>query len=482
MADDYAFTPGTGAIGAADDIGGVLYPRAKLSLGADGSAVDAVGGAGAVGTDVQRVTLASNDPAVAALQVIDDWDETNRAAVNIIAGQVGVQGGSGSTNALTQRVVLATDVALPAGTNAIGKLAANAGVIIGSVDVNSHSALVAGSAIIGNVGIDQTTPGTTNGVVVTTALPAGTNAIGKLSANSGVDIGDVDVTSLPALAAGTNNIGDVDVLTLPVAFNAGSASATTVRIVSATDDPVVAGVGGTSDAAATAGSTGSVNAKLRLATTQLDAVSTAVAIMDDWDESDRAKVNIIAGQVGVAGGTGTDSALTQRVTLATNVGLPAGEAFLGAVGGKTVVKNLTMTTDTSAYASGDVIADTQQLDAAFRITDGKGVLQSLVLIDESDQKAALTVNFHDTSTSLGTENAAPSISDANAIGYLGSVDIATGDYRDWGGVSVVCLKGIGLPISAASGTDDLYVSILNSTGTPTYGATAIKLRLGILQD
>lgn len=46
--------------------------------------------------------------------------------VNTIAGQTGVQGGSGTTNALTQRVVLATDVALPAGTNTIGnvKLAA----------------------------------------------------------------------------------------------------------------------------------------------------------------------------------------------------------------------------------------------------------------------------------------------------------------------------------------------------------------------
>lgn len=52
--------------------------------------------------------------------------------------------------------------------------------------------------------IDQTTPGTTNGVVVTTALPSGTN-----------NIGDVDVLSLPSIPAGTNNIGDVDVLTLP---------------------------------------------------------------------------------------------------------------------------------------------------------------------------------------------------------------------------------------------------------------------------
>lgn len=44
-------------------------------------------------------------------------------------------------------------------------------------------------------------------VDVGTALPAGTNAIGKLAANSGVDIGDVDVTSQPARAATTDNIG-----------------------------------------------------------------------------------------------------------------------------------------------------------------------------------------------------------------------------------------------------------------------------------
>lgn len=41
---------------------------------------------------------------------------------------------------------------------------------------------------------------------IDTALPAGTNAIGKLAANSGVDIGDVDITSI---AAGNNIIGQV---------------------------------------------------------------------------------------------------------------------------------------------------------------------------------------------------------------------------------------------------------------------------------
>lgn len=51
--------------------------------------------------------------------------------------------------------------------------------------------------------------GTEMQVDVVAALPAGTNAIGKLAANSGVDIGDVDVTSI---SAGTNAIGNVGLI------------------------------------------------------------------------------------------------------------------------------------------------------------------------------------------------------------------------------------------------------------------------------
>lgn len=40
MADNVAITPGTGATIAADDIGGVLYPRNKVVFGADGTATD----------------------------------------------------------------------------------------------------------------------------------------------------------------------------------------------------------------------------------------------------------------------------------------------------------------------------------------------------------------------------------------------------------------------------------------------------------
>ncbi len=47
----------------------------------------------------------------------------------------------------------------------------------------ASGATPAGTAIIGKVGIDQTTPGTTNGVQVNAALPAGTNSIGGTKDN-----------------------------------------------------------------------------------------------------------------------------------------------------------------------------------------------------------------------------------------------------------------------------------------------------------
>lgn len=131
MADTLTITTATGtATLATDDIGGVHHQRVKLSIGADGSATDAPGGAGAVSAGVPRVTLASDDPAVAllgtidadtgaistntsgaatSLAIIDDWDETDRAKVNIIVGQAGIAAGAGAVGVTVPRVTLASD-------------------------------------------------------------------------------------------------------------------------------------------------------------------------------------------------------------------------------------------------------------------------------------------------------------------------------------------------------------------------------------
>lgn len=207
-------------------------------------------------------TLAEQQTQTASLSVLDDWDESDRAKVNPIVGQAGLQGGAGAVSANTIRAVLATDqttipvtatqsgtwnitnvsgtVSLPTGA-ATSALQTQPGVDIGDVTINnaagasavniqdggnsitvdgSVSATVSGT-VTANIGTistiaTETTLSTLNGkvtacntgaVTISAALPAGTNAIGKLAANSGVDIGDVDVTSI-TLPTGSATLSD----------------------------------------------------------------------------------------------------------------------------------------------------------------------------------------------------------------------------------------------------------------------------------
>lgn len=221
MADNLELNAGSGGASlSTDDVSGQHYQRIKLTDGtansteviagdtANGLDVDVTRVSGTVtvagtvtasaGTNLNTSTLAleagGNLATIAAsLGVVDDWDETDRAKVNIIVGQAGVAGGSGTVDATTQRMVLATDVALPAGTNAIGKLASNTGVDIGDVDVTS---VVPGtSATSLGKAIDSAAGATDTGVAT---LVKRTDTLGTLTPVDG-DYVAAQVTSRGAL-------------------------------------------------------------------------------------------------------------------------------------------------------------------------------------------------------------------------------------------------------------------------------------------
>ena len=150
--------------------------------------------------------------------------------------------------------------------------------------------------------------------------------------------------------------------------------------------------------------------------------------------------------------------------------------------GKTVYVNVDLTLDTSPYAAGDLLADTQSIANLFRAVGLGGVLMSMEVIDKDDQGAGFSVIFVDANVSFGTENAPPSISDTDAQSILGRADVTTADYLDLGGVRVASIKNIGLALQPASGTRDGYLAVINGAGTPTYTASGICLRLGMLLD
>lgn len=150
---------------------------------------------------------------------------------------------------------------------------------------------------------------------------------------------------------------------------------------------------------------------------------------------------------------------------------------------KSALKDVTLSLDTSAYADGDVLAATQEITHVFDIDGGTGIWQSAVVIDKDDQGQAFDIWLLGDDVSIGTENAAVSVSDANAAYLLGKVSIASGDYYDAGGVRVATKAGsdLGFLVQAAADSRSLFVAAV-SRGTGTYTASGIVLRLGFLRD
>lgn len=142
------------------------------------------------------------------------------------------------------------------------------------------------------------------------------------------------------------------------------------------------------------------------------------------------------------------------------------------------VVDVLITPDAAILAAGEIIADNLPF-TIFRAGGVGGTLDSVTIIDQSTQGAALTVLFFDVATSLGTPNSLPTISAALAAGFLGLVSFATTDYVSLVNSRVATKGNLGIALKATSSTQQIGVALLNGAGTPTYGATTIKLRLGL---
>lgn len=118
-----------------------------------------------------------------------------------------------------------------------------------------------------------------------------------------VNLGSNNDVTVTAISAGNNNIGNVDIVTLPSGNLGQQAMAASLSVVPASDITDATYIG---------------DIKFAEAEPNSAAIKTAVEKLDDWDESDRAKVNPIAGQAGIAANAGVMSALTTRITIATD--------------------------------------------------------------------------------------------------------------------------------------------------------------------
>jgi len=187
--------------------------------------------------------------------------------------------------------------------------------------------------------------------------------------------------------------------------------------------------------------------------TLTSAIKTAVEKIDDMISGNEAQVDIVAS-------------------------LPAGEAHVGEVGSNGKLVELTLSLDTNAYADGDVLADTQELTSAVRVAAGSGYIMQVRVNDKDDQGQPFDIYILQTNVSIGTENAAVSITDANADEIIGRIPVYSSDYYDMGGCRVAYPTMDPILVEAAAGSTSIYIAGV-SRGTGTYTASGITLMFGM---
>lgn len=163
--------------------------------------------------------------------------------------------------------------------------------------------------------------------------------------------------------------------------------------------------------------------------------------------------------------------------------LTASEVHAGKVGGETALIDVTLSLDTNAYAIGDVLAEAQEVADAMRINGGTGTLQSIAVNSKDDQGFGFDLFFFSGAVTFGTENSAPSLSDADGDKFLARVPIGASELIDLGGTRVASKtgEGLGQVLKSAADSRSIYIAAM-AQGAGTYSASGITLRLGILLD
>ena len=193
---------------------------------------------------------------------------------------------------------------------------------------------------------------------------------------------------------------------------------------------------------------------------------------------------------GTAGAPSADVLTVQGI--GGGVALPVAGSFTGTVtttgnlGGYSATAAPTITVSTSpAYSAGDLVGGKLTLSSLLRTSGGTGLLQSILLRDTSNQKAALELIIFDSdpSSTTFTDNGALSINAADVPKIIRRISIAAADYVTIGSMAVADTDPVSKVLKAASGVD-LYACLVAATGsTPTYASTsALSLTIGVLQD
>lgn len=141
--------------------------------------------------------------------------------------------------------------------------------------------------------------------------------------------------------------------------------------------------------------------------------------------------------------------------------------------------------DTAIYANNDVLFNPVAIALPRWPKDGsplRGEITHVQVLDEDFQSQAMDLIFQRVSQNLGTINLAASISDANARDIIGHIPVVAADFKSLVGSSQAVpqfQRPLAFELPVVAGVPTLYMAAMLRSGTPTYTASGMRVRLGI---
>lgn len=145
----------------------------------------------------------------------------------------------------------------------------------------------------------------------------------------------------------------------------------------------------------------------------------------------------------------------------------------------------TATTDTAAYANGDVMGALQVLTGVLPASSGAINLKTLTLVDQGKQDRAVDILFFSKAVTVASaDNAAIDVADAQMIdGFVGRVVVAAADYVDVAG-SGGATKALDMVLSGETvGSVNLWYLLVckDVAGCDYVGTTDLVFRLNYFE-
>jgi len=160
-------------------------------------------------------------------------------------------------------------------------------------------------------------------------------------------------------------------------------------------------------------------------------------------------------------------------------------AIKSSLGGFTTISSSTTVMSVAgAYTTGDYMGTSgspQYFEDAIRTSSGTGIIKSIIISDKiTTTNVAMELWIFSTSFTAPTDNAAWTITDAEALNCLGVIPIAVSGWYASGANQIYNDNTLSMVVKST--TNKLYYALVARGTTPAFTSADLTISLGILQD